>query len=213
MATNFAKSQDRADKLRSEGNACYVERHFFEALVNYNKSLCSAENGSEAMGMAYANRSAVYFELKLYDKSLANIDRARTSGYPNRKLRTLDARTRKCLEKITTGCEGDAVNNPYDFIKLSYEFNPKISNVANCLELKTNEKFGRHIVTNQELKVGDIVAMEQPYFKIIKCDSRYDCCEDTNAFQRCAFCLRSNLLELIPCETCSCSTYTKSVGN
>lgn len=201
----LVKSKDKADKLRSEGNKCYIEKKFYDALLKYNESLCFAGNGSETMGLTYANRSAVYFELKCYDKSLKNIELARANGYPNKNFTILDKRAQKCLEKIDTGAEAEKSTGPFGLIKLTYESNPKLPTISNCLELKRNEKFGRHIVTNRELKVGDIIAIEQPHFKIIKSDSRYDCCEDTNKYQRCALCLKCNLLDLIPCETCSSS--------
>ena len=62
--------------------------------------------------------------------------------------------------------EGD--ENPFEFIKLSYEPNPKLSFVANCLVLNQSDKFGRFFTTNRDLKVGDIVAIEKPHYRIIK---------------------------------------------
>lgn len=199
------KSQDIAEKTRAEGNKCYIEKNFFDALVKYNESLCYAEKGSVTLGLAYANRSAVYYELKLFGKCLKNIQLARSNGYPNKNIMLLDKRAEKCLEQMEMGTEAEEDKDPSNFIKLSYESNPKVTSISNCLELKTDEKFGRHIITNRELKVGDIIAIEQPHFKIIKSDCRYDSCEDTNRYQRCAFCLKSNLLDLVPCETCSSS--------
>lgn len=199
------KCNEKAGKTRTEGNKCFIEKNFFDALVKYNESVCYAEKGSETIGFAYANRSAVYYELKLFEKSLRNIDLARNNGYPAKNIMILDRRAEKCIAQIKAGAEAEEDHYPLDFIKLSYEANPKVLSISNCLKLQLNEKFGRHVTTNRELKVGDIIAIEQPYFKIIKSDSRYDCCDDTNRYQRCGFCLKSNVLDLIPCETCSSS--------
>lgn len=200
------KSHIKAESAKTQGNKCYVEKKFFDALEKYNECLCYAEIGSEILGLAYANRSAVYFELQIYDKSLKNIDLARSNGYPNKNAMILDARAQKCIEKIRSGADAEKANDPFDFIKLTYESNRSNTlTVSNCLKLKVNDKFGRHIITDRELKVGDIIAIEQPHFKILKSDSRYEGCEDNFRYQRCAFCLKSNLMDLIPCETCSSS--------
>lgn len=201
------KSSAYAEKTRTEGNKLYIEKSFFDALLKYNESLCYAEKGSEAIGLAYANRSAVYYELKFFEKSLENCELARQNGYPQKNIAILDKRAQKCLEQIEGGAEAKKDENPFDFIKLSHETNPKLPFVANCLELRRSEKFGRYVITNRDLKVGDIVAIEKPHFKIIKSDSRYEGCQGANRYQRCAFCLKSNLLDLIPCETCSSSEW------
>lgn len=193
------KASDRAEAARAAGNKFYVERSFFDALVKYNESLCCAETGSESIGLAFANKSAVYFEMKLFDRCLRNIELAKANKYPEKNFSILDKRSEKCRSGVAVPEDED----PFDFIKLSYEANPKLPFVANCLELKKSDKFGRYITTSRDLKVGDIVAIEKPHFRIIKSDSRYDSCQETNRFQRCAFCLKDNLLDLIPCENCS----------
>lgn len=199
------KSSVKAEDTRRDGNKLYVDRSFFDALLKYNESLCHAVTGSEAVGLAYANRSAVYFEMKLYMKCLANIDLAKANGYPEKNFAILDKRADKCNEQIKAGHEARREENPYGFIKLTHDPNPNLPFVANCLELRTNSKFGRYIVTNQNLKVGDIVAIESPHFRVIKSDSRYEGCMENNRYQRCAYCLSDNLLDLIPCHGCSSS--------
>lgn len=209
--SDTVKSNERAEKIRNEGNKLFVEKSYFDALLKYNESLCHAERGSEAIGFAYANRSAVYFEMKLLEKSLKNIEFARHNGYPQKNILILDKRAEKCLQQIEAGGEVKKDDDPFDFIKLTNEINPKLTFVSKCLELRSSEKFGRYIVANRDLKVGDIVAIEKPHFKTIKTDSRYDGCQEMNKYQRCAFCLRSNLLDLIPCPNCLSSEFTNII--
>lgn len=203
--SDTVKSNERAEKTRNDGNRLFVQKSYFDALLHYNESLCYAEPGSEAIGLAFANRSAVYYEMKLFDKSLHNIELARLHGYPQKNIQILDKRAEKCLQQIETGGAVKQDDDPFDFIKLSNEINAKLPFVSQSLELRRSEKFGRYIVTNRDLQVGDIVAIEKPHFQIIKTDSRYDGCDGMNKYQRCAFCLKSNLLDLIPCVTCSSS--------
>ena len=91
------KSNERAEKARSDGNKLYVERNFFDALLKYNESASHALKG-EALGLAYANRSAVYFEMKLFEKCMKNIELAKLNGYPKTNFATLAKRAEKCTE-------------------------------------------------------------------------------------------------------------------
>lgn len=204
-AINTLKSQEIAETARAEGNKFYAERSFFDALVKYNESLCHANKGSEAVGLAFANRSAVYFEMKFFEKCLKNIELAKQNKYPEKNLPILEKRAGKCSELINSGGEARKDENPFEFIKLTYEANPKLPFVTNCLELHRSDKFGRFIITNKDLKVGDIVAIEEPLFKIMKSDGRYENCPQSNIYQRCANCLKDNLLDLKPCELCTSS--------
>lgn len=205
--SDTVKSYEAAEKTRSEGNKLFIQKSYFDALLKYNESLCYAERGSEAIGLCYANRSAVYYEMKLFGKSLHNIELARLNGYPPKNIQILEKRAEKCRQQIEANGEVKQDDDPFEFIKLTDDINTKLPFVSNSLELRRSEKFGRYIVTNRDLTVGDIVAIEKPHFKIMKTDSRYDGCEGMNKYQRCAFCLRSNLLDLIPCEACTSSKY------
>lgn len=206
--SNSRKSHDKAEAARRAGNKFYVERSFFDALEKYNESLCFAVEGSGAAGLAFANRSAVYFEMKLYGKCLKNLELAKVNGYPEKNFSILDKRAQKCLEQIKAGHEADNEEDPFDSIKLSHQASSKLPFVADCLELKRSEKFGRFVEAKQDLKVGDILAIERPKFRTIKSDSRYESCQETNKFHRCCFCLRDNLMDLIPCESCTASEFT-----
>ena len=203
------KSNEAADLSRIDGNKLYCERNFFESLAKYNESLCSALEGSEGVGLAYANRSAVYFEMKLYEKCLKNIEMAKLNGYPEKNFHILDKRSQKCHELLKSE-QQQVMENPFDFVKLTYKENPRLPFVVNCLELRQSDVFGRYIVTTQDLNVGDILAIEEPHFKIIKSDSRYDSCPEMNKYQRCSVCLKDNLMDLIPCSYCIPSEFFRN---
>lgn len=202
---NHSKSNEEADKYRIEGNKLYSDRNFFDALTKYNESLCHAVTGSESVGLAYANRSAVFFEMKLYEKCKNNIEMAKLNGYPRDNYYILDKRLEKCIEnQINSDAEVKTqLENPFEFVKLSYKENSQLPFVVDCLKLMQNEKYGRYIIATQDLKVGDILAIEDPYFKVLKSDARYDSCRENNKFQRCSVCLQDNSLDLIPCLGCA----------
>lgn len=193
------KSEQISEQCRAEGNKFYSERKFFEALVKYNESLCNASSGSVNLGLAFANRSAVYFEVKLYENSLKNIALAKSHNYPQKNLEVLDRRVEKCRLMMRPQI---SFADHWGFFKLSYNPHKKLPFVANCCELSSNEKYGKHIVTNQAVKVGDILAIESPFCSVLLSESRFVEVDKSNKFQRCGLCLKDNRLDLMPCEGC-----------
>lgn len=191
------KSNEKSNALRTNGNEFYSKRKFFDSMLMYNKSLCLAEPGSENVGLAYANRSAVYLESKLYEQCLKNIALAKANNYPERNLEILNKREEKCKNLLSASKE-----NSYRFFKLSHTANKKLPFIDESLELKTNERFGRHVVTNRPLKVGEIVSIEMPFCSVLLSESKLHEIPDSNIYQRCSNCLKENVLDLMPCSTC-----------
>lgn len=193
MNETFLKSDERSDRLRADGNQFYTQRKFYDALVKYNESLCEADPDGERMGLAFANRSAAYFEMKLYERCLNNIGLAKRHHYPEKNFDVLKRREEKCLELMKQQKDETRPSESLSFFKLSHPPNKKLPFIADCLELKVDEKFGRHIVTNRDLKVGDVIVVEDPF------------CWITNErfiHQKCAGCFNDNMLDLQPCREC-----------
>lgn len=203
----LGKFDDKAIALRVSGNKLYQNRKFFEALLKYNESLCVASS-NECLSMTYANRSAVFFELELYDECLINLHYARINHYPIEKMSKLDDRQGRCLELQQTlkkfSIKSDSSSDQSDFFKLSYSSNQKIPFIIDGLQLEFDEKYGRKIITNRPLKVGDIISNESPFFGVIQSNPEVDSREKpTNKFNYCDNCLSDNLLNLFPCNDCN----------
>lgn len=198
------KSQSKSDNLRKVGNQLYSDRKFNEALLKYNQSMCFAEKSSESLGNAYANRSAVFFEMKYYQHAIDNIRMAMANGYPEKNVNILKTREEKCVEQMKTKKKSNCINSgrDADFFKLSYKCSSKILQVIDCLETKTNEKFGRYVVTKQPLRVGDIIAIDTPYASVLLPSSKFFEVPEDNIYSRCASCFAVNDLNLIPCGSC-----------
>lgn len=194
------KANEKSDQLRNEGNKFYGLRKFHSALLRYNESLCYAKPGSENAGLAYANRSAVYFEMTLYERCLSNIELAKQNHYPEKSFEILKKRQEKCDELMKQQTKKPPCL--WDLFKLSHPPNKKIPFIVDCLEVKCSEQFGRYITTNRALKVGDIIAIERPYFSILLSESNFVGIAESNVFQRCTNCLKQNYLDLVPCPSC-----------
>lgn len=192
------KNNTISESLRQCGNEHYKQKHYFDALLSYNESICFAKNHSEKsehLSIAYANRSAIYYDLELYDICLHNIQLAKDCGYPERLLSKLVKREADCWEFMK---KRKSQKRSMPTIELSHLPHEKVPYISNCLALKESENFGRFIVTTKELIPGQIVALEDSFFNILLPEYRY---------QKCANCLQENQLNLIPCDECTAAMF------
>lgn len=72
-----AESKQLATIFHEEGNRFFTQQKYFEALVSYNKSLWHAKPHSVDLVNGFTSRSAVYFDMRHYQKCLDNIKLAR----------------------------------------------------------------------------------------------------------------------------------------
>lgn len=222
------KNNQKSKLLRIQGNELFRKKEeLSNALECYNKAVCWAEPGSEDMAIGFANRSAIYFHWKLYDVCIENINLAVGAGCPGILLPKLERRREICLFKmqndnevelpvigdLTLHFQSKVVNDRDSFYQKKYSFdieqkrkepqlsvtaNPQIPFVANCLKMQTSAEKGRHVVTNEDLKPGQIISIEKPYTNALTKDHRY---------RKCANCFKENFLSLIPCSSCTCTMF------
>lgn len=172
------------------------------------------------MSFAYANRSAVYLKLGQYKNCIENINFALANGsYPAGKKTKLMQRLKKCEQMLNDEetNKNDAQEEDYGnyILKLSFKPNEKVPMFAECLELKTNSNYGRHIVTNKKLHPGDVIAIEKFFVhaldaSIFKSLKEANCVEsfDKIFYAICSYCLESNSsLNLHACPGCTHAMY------
>lgn len=192
------KSEEKSIELRSRGNKYFSlkNKDYFKALELYNQSICHAPPESEQLGIGYANRSAIYFEWKKYELCLENIELAKQARYPDRLMDKLLKRKEECHRLMNANNNEGEMNNDELLLepKLSFPPHRDLPFIADCLELKESNQFGRYIVTNRDLKVGQVVAIEDGFCALILPCVRY---------QRCANCLGEFDLNLVPCPNCT----------
>jgi hypothetical protein len=166
--------------------------------------LCYAPAGSENVGIAYANRSVVYIKLGYYKTALANIQLARDNNYPTSKLEKLAEREHNILKKIRAGpSKEDSFQQHKDakkeFLKPTLPANDKYPcYVADCLKIENSEEYGTHVRTKIDLKVGTVVVAEK---------HKAAAHRPLIVYQRCEFCKSGNMLNLIPCDSCTKAMY------
>lgn len=199
----IVKSNVRSRELRQAGNQFYSLKNedYVKALEFYNQSICAAETGSEDLAIGYANRSAIYFKLKKYDVCLENIKQAKQCGYPERLAEKLNKRELDCRKILNDDHETSGEEEDEEIMltpKLSYLPHEKVPFIANCIDMKESKEFGRYIVANRDLKVGQVVAIEDGF-----CTLTLPCVR----YQRCANCLDECELSLTPCEHCTSTMF------
>lgn len=186
MDCRARKCSEKSKQFSIEGDEFYAESKYFDAIVSYNKSLCFAPTESLTC-QGFTSRSNIYFELKNYEKCLENVKLSRQFGCEDEVSNVEE----KCEQLMTEINEDDSSDDdPWKFFKLTLQSHEKIPFIASCLKPLDTWKYGRCIITTKSLKTGDIVAIEEPFFRMVNKDSRYS---------RCAGCMKSNLGSLIPC--------------
>lgn len=173
--------------FRDEGDEFFAAGRNIEALICYNKSLCHAEQGSLDACETFAKRSEVYFKTQHYEACLVNIQLAKDHGYKGDDA--VIHRESWCKQSS----HEKSKESTWDVFNLSHPRRQNLPFVADCLELKQNELFGRHIVTSQSLRPGTVIAVEEPFIKFRNLQSM-----EFFEHQRCFNCLRSKKLNLVP---------------
>lgn len=109
-----------------------------------------------------------------------------------RVMDKLNDRAKQCIQQKRSATETKtSVNNTNP--KLSHPANGQVPFIANCLQLKKTAHYGRHVVTTEDLKAGDIIAVEQAFCSSLRKEFKY---------KRCGNCLKENNHNLIPCKYC-----------
>lgn len=188
LFTNIRQCQ-KNDKLsvdfREKGNAKIKEKMWRDAMHLYNYSLCYAEIDSKNVSLAYANRSLCFLKLKMYDKCLIDIELAINANYPAKSKLKLEERRAFCLNKIQ-----GIIEKP----KLSYEEDKHFPGMANVVEIKCNEKYGRHLIAKCDIDVGEVILIDEAFVttrmnaKIHVCGK---CFKNTMNFIACDKCMNT----------------------
>lgn len=150
------KCDQTASELRIAGNELFKKKDWLGALEKYNESLRYAEIDTDNMSAAYGNRSVCLFHLKLYQKCLVDIEFAIKTNKWLSKLEKRKAESSRLMNKV------EAQNDfQIDILELSYEPDENFPGMANVLEIKRSDDFGRHIVAKCDIPVGKNILVEE----------------------------------------------------
>jgi hypothetical protein len=181
------KSDKAANNFRVKGDEQLQNGNFSEALESYNNCLRFATSKSAESSAAFAARAKVFFKTARYKECIENNASVEQVNNLIEEMEYLSDIEEK--SKIN-----ESEREKWDFFKLTHTKNEKIPFIADCLEVRENEIYGRFIATTKDLAPGDIVIIEEPFYKVLSVTERSN---------RCAVCLKQNALNLMPCSKCS----------
>uniref|UniRef100_A0A1Q3EVD4 SET domain-containing protein n=1 Tax=Culex tarsalis TaxID=7177 RepID=A0A1Q3EVD4_CULTA len=185
------KDDGLAIRYRHAGNRAFSNLQFNAALVEFNRSICFADNRSEQLGLGYGCRSALYYEAGEYEFALYNIDLARKHNYPVKLLPKLLAREVSCRDRIAEGhSKGTASNATLD---INVDANPSIPFVANGISMAQYDGMGRGLVAVHDFNTGDVILNEPAEL----CFGSFE-----RSYTNCAHCGAEFRSSLIPCPGC-----------
>lgn len=185
------KNNKQASEFLVKGDKLLANENLSEALENYNNCLRFAESESIERQLGFSARAKVFYRLNLFRECNENIKLAKSNV--NVIDDVFDQELRDIEERVKNAVDSDESANKWNFFKLSHDANQKIPFIANCLEVRQNEFYGRFIATNRDLNPGDIVIVEEPFYKVIS---------PLEVNLRCSICLKQNSQNLLPCSTC-----------
>lgn len=189
------KSNVISDELRNQGNIEFQAKNWNNAIIAFNYALCFAEKDSEALSLAYGNRSACFFEMDRFDNSINDIDLAEQASVCSAELKELTEQQRSdCLDFIGDDTPNDNINHGP---KLDFDSNEAFPALANVLQIerlgtyKTKECKYR-ITANDGIDVGQTICVEKSMIATLL----------SNQYTKCSICFAKSG-NLVPCENCT----------
>ncbi|KAK7078356.1 hypothetical protein SK128_023497 [Halocaridina rubra] len=212
---------DAGDKCITEGNLNKALESYNSSLmvaphpsVDFTSEICS--NASEniqcnrgvgenynSLYLAYAKRSMVLFELGHYQQCLRDISLARGCA---QEQSALEQRRKQCLEKLEN-VNDSKYSTP---TTISHEFcqnrssipkilspNPTVPCLSSACKVAYTPEKGRHILADDNINPGDIIAIEKAYCT---------CLYNEHRANHCANCTRECVAP-IPCSECTMAVF------
>ena len=156
--------------MLNRGTELYQLRDFHGALHYYNLALIFAQKGTQSVGFAHANRSAVLVELGRFEEALQEVDSALKNNYPEARVEKLKKRSDRCQKSIQQKhdeylamdaqvrkdmeAEMQKMRNIRDEMLKVEKSNPLMPAAADFVEIKYDTAQGRHLVVNQDVPAG-----------------------------------------------------------
>ncbi|RLU24101.1 hypothetical protein DMN91_004310 [Ooceraea biroi] len=189
-AIGMPKSAKESEKLREEGNKVFVKGAFnnitcVDALKLYAKAVAFAPYPSEQLALAYANRSAVLFQLGLHTECIQDIDRALALNYPDNLRAKLYIRKTECLIILGNRSVEDVLEEArhwLDKMSLNDSSREKLRTKVQVLRRKTLQTESSTQNIRVQRRTGS-AENEAPLPTIASCNNEVPCASDAVAIK------------------------------
>lgn len=191
MHTLCQKNNHTSQQKRKCAKLHFEERDWETAIELYNESLCFAENGSSNLALAYANRSACFFNMHMYNECLIDIDLAIENNYPKNLHGNLMARKDACIKNIANGLQVKRRE-----LTLDFPADEKFPGISKAIAIAKDSNSKLMVVAKQNIDVGQTIAIDKGFVKTLF----------TIYGWKCNICLKSNT-NLVPCKKCTITMF------
>lgn len=158
----------------------------------YTRSMLQSLPYSKRAALAYANRSAALYRLKLYKECVADVDRALNLPYPDELRHKIISRKNLALRDIRKDSNAKEKLRNQE-LKCAKGENVKPPGISKGIVISCDADTGaRSLVAEVHFKPGEILMIDKPFLSIPVFDSELAFCHN---------CLKHTLC-LIPCERC-----------
>lgn len=202
-AIEVSKAANVSTYYRNYGNQKFQNKDDYSAWQYYNLSLLFAPSSSENYCLALSNRSAVFYSLKKYKECQQDIKDVFSLKYPEKLKDKLSKRLVSCQEYLANDKKVNDTHNAdiNNILKLQGPIDPRYPCASSKLDVVFSEDMGRHVIAKEDIKVGEVLVQENPYFTLLL--------RDQYLFS-CSYCLSRNC-NLLPCENCCFALYCSRV--
>lgn len=195
-ARDVHKSQNVSVYYRNHGNDCFSDSEYYKAWQYYNLALLHAPIDSEHYALALSNRSAAFLSMKKHKECLKDIEKVFSIKCPGKLKGKLLKRQKMCNdalgENITVPLPASCLEMKEDYFSMKEAKDPRIVCASSKLEVVFSEDMGRHVIAKEDIKVGEVLAQEEPYLVLL---------QKSQFLFSCNYCL-SRDLNLHPCDKC-----------
>lgn len=187
--SKLGKNNETSKRFRLSGNEKVRTQNWLDAMTHYNASLRYAECNTENVSLVYANRSLCFLKMEMYDKCLIDIELAFKANYPNDQMGKLVERRAYCLKRVKNTSNGKGVP------VLDFQADENFPGMANVVQMKWNEDFGRHFVAKENIDAGKNVIVEEAFvvmeIMVEHTNICSNCLKNSTNFIACANCTKS----------------------
>lgn len=191
MTALYSKSDATAVNKRKYAHIAFKKCEMHDAIDLLNESLCFAEKKSPNMGIAYADRSTCFFNLKMYDKCLVDIDLALKFNCPRHLRPALEQLKADCYK-----CIADGAQLKENHLSLDFPEKEGYPGWSEAFDIQKGSNGQISVVATQNIGIGQIVAIDKAFTKTLFMIYGW----------RCNICLR-RLTNLVPCKKCTTAMF------
>lgn len=205
------KCNVKSSAFMHEAIQFYQESAHYRAIEAYTSALRFAEIGTESIPMAFMSRADCFYQLKLIDQALIDVELAIESGCTENELPQLKKLQDIYMQKKMSIEPNQSFEEPMR--KLDFEADKHFPCLANVLAIRSNNQFGRHIAAKCDIDVGQNVLMEESFASVNRSIDHvcYTCLAESINFIPCPKCtdvvfcnqkcMESNEVHKLDCQT------------